>query len=354
MSSQSDKYICRFDRHPLNLPRPQDPPPGSLLAPSCFVMNHQLDNQNGAYREVIFDLMAETFYEFGDSSNKDVRSRLDSAAKAMLSHLLEYKIQLFEFDRQHKQFRQNSLPGQKRDEKLSRQAFLCTWLENRCSQAFKAIISLPENKMFEAAKTFKPTGAKSFIDDIETNANIIRLIPENEITEAICIKAVTLTPTTLGFIPKTFLTSKVCLTAMSQRFAPAGALKYVPIELRNEYVCAAAVMSNYTNLNDVPQKTEKLCALACINSGLAWDLVPKEFRTPKVEFCASLHGFNERCAETVFEDMLAADPQGAEATADECNDAFLKLHYPEADPDDLSDEHNTVFDFPPTYYGGAA
>ena len=116
-----------------------------------------------------------------------------------------------------------------------------------------------------------------------------------------------------------------------------GALQYVPGQLRDQQMCEMAVLSDYTNLRHVPALTTDICALACLKSGLAWDLVPHDFRALEVEFCASLHHFGPRPTVQVYADMLKARPELAAVTADKYSDMYIRMHYQDISGDELSD-----------------
>jgi len=303
-----------------------DPAPvGSKLTPCSFVARYVPDKAEPA--GVYFDMMSSVIREFGDESAHLVRLR--AAIHALMPHLLELKSAWQRLD-------EDVRGGQVDKDKLGRDNFLANWLTRRCRDAFEAIIDLPRRQMAPAALAFKPTGVPSFVNDIERNAYIIRLIPADQMTLELALRAVRQDPNSLRRVPESLRTKEVCAEAVAGT-GGLEVLQYVPQELRSAELCRVAVERDGRNVRHVPVRTEELCAIACVQTGLAWWSVPKEQRTLVVEFCAAMHGYLERSAERVFQDLQAAEPDSADATADKYQALFERLHYPSANEDDLAD-----------------
>lgn len=310
------------------------PAEGSLLKSNSFVLRHVPDRSDQS--KVSFDMISGKVRESGE--NKKEIARLHSAMTALLPQLKDLQDFLFDLDDRVKILRSQASDASKiRDGKAENLCFLATWMEQRCMDAFDHIVKLNPLKMPAAAALFKPMGTESFIKDMGTNANVLRLIPHAELTPEICLRAVQLIPSTLMHIPEKLRTYDLCLAAMSVEENGGGALQHVPASLRTPEMCEAAVKSNFSNLQFVVDKTKDLCIEACLKSGLAWDLVPKELRSLEVEYAASLHRFGDRTPEMILKEMEKALPETFKETVEKLERAFVKIHYSSVEEDDLED-----------------
>ena len=99
--------------------------------------------------------------------------------------------------------------------------------------------------------------------------------------------------------------------------------------LRDPAMCLRAVKVSGYDIRHVPDalKTVELCAIACVQSGLAWDFVPAELRVPEVRFCRAMHGFGEESAERVFQKMFEAGQWHALETVEKYEALFEAMHY---------------------------
>jgi hypothetical protein len=94
--------------------------------------------------------------------------------------------------------------------------------------------------------------------------------------------------------PKELVTEEFCLAVVRKN---GYALRYVPVEMRTEAVCRAAV-ENSANLDDVPEKliTEALCFTAVRKEGTALNGIPRKLKTEELCIAAvSQNPIAHRC-----------------------------------------------------------
>lgn len=315
-----------------------NPPPGSKLQPSLFCLKYIPDRADSS--GIAFDMMSLEIHKYGTGKQELVKLR--QVLAAMMPHLLELKESWHRLDAAFAK-RDKGDPDQLGDREFGDLVFLASWLAFRCKDEFRAIIALPSDKMVAAAKAFKPISAATFETDIDVNAFVIRLIQEDQLTPEACLRAVRISPSSLKFVPPKLLTPELCLAAMEVKgYGVREALKHVPDLLRTEDLCRVAVRSSGSNIRHVPCLTKELCVLACIQDGLAWDMIPKEHRTLEVEFCASMHGFSERTPSIVYHEIEKANPEKADDIVRKYDQMFVDMHLPHAKPSELEE-----FGFPP-------
>lgn len=334
-ADKSKKFFASFCDHPDWAAAGASPPAGSKLRPLSFWVQYFPDRAESV--KMSFDMITGEVRAIG--TNAKILVRLKQALTALTPHLLELK-EVWRAMSDELVAREAGTPSQMDDVQMGHQSFLATWMYQRCIDVFDAIIDLPLDKMEQAVKAFKPTSSQSFAADIEINANIIRLIPAEDLTPEICSRAVRKTSTALMHVPLEMRTPALCLEAMQVKHSLGGyALQYVPLKFRTKELCREAVLSTGYNIQFVPQSelNQELCALACLRDGLAWDLIPKDQRTLEVEYCASLHRLMERDPGQVYGDLQAADAQNAQAIADKYEKLFVEINFPNADASDLED-----------------
>lgn len=222
------------------------------------------------------------------------------------------------------------------------QSFLISWLDCRSAEAFRHIIRLPISQMKEAALEFRPICDESFRKSIPINGNVIKLISEKGITQADCLRAVTITPSAVASIPKSKLNLEifeVAFSALKEERPPiVGVLKYMPKSLQNPQFCKLAVSIDGSDIQYVAEKSNELCEIACLQTGLAYDLLPIKYRTPKFEFISSLHRLMEKDPSQVFIKMVRAyGEEEALKIAEESEQNFIEMHFKNASEDDLID-----------------
>lgn len=326
-------YFAGFDSHPLGFidhwKRAESfKQPDSRLSTSWFHLRHvpmSGDNKISVGVELISMLQAE------DGRSGKEKTRLLAAREALMPLFLEYRAALLDLDCLQKS------PADRHA--TARQWFLSTWLATRCCDAFTAIIDLPLDKLRVAALAFKPTTTDTFVADIETNAYVLKLIPADDLTAAISLRAVTANPNALQEVPGRLRTRKLCLFAMSVPKLGVHALEHVPVTLRDERLCDLALMTDGLNLQHVPMEllTVERCALACAQNGLAWDFVPKEARQAEVEFCVAVHGIHEKDSGQIYAELAKTDPKRAKAMIEKYGKMFNALHYAGCTEDELAD-----------------
>lgn len=255
--------------------------------------------------------------------------RLQAAFAALKPLLLEYRTSLLELDMARKS------PADSRA--IDVQRFLSTWLESRVLRAFDHVIHMPIKDMAKAALSFKPTATQSFVEDIADNANIIKLIPESDLTPAICARAIAKSGSALYYVPGRLRSRELALQAVSS--SGLCVLAHVPMGMRDEEMCAAALRADGLNLKHVPPvlRTPELCALACAHNAFAWSFVPVHSRIPEVEYCLSMHGVHVKTADTIYREVAATDPVRAEAMFNDANMLYVSLHHSKCDEFELAD-----------------
>jgi hypothetical protein len=119
----------------------------------------------------------------------------------------------------------------------------------------------------------------------------LQFIQEKYLTDDICMKAVTSTRhfNDMKYIPKRFLTKKLCVAAVLKH---GGAIRYVPKEYINYDLCVAAVSKNGDALEYIPLEyvTKELCDIAVYRCGNAIGFVPDEFITEDLCTRAVING----------------------------------------------------------------
>jgi hypothetical protein len=269
----------------------------------------------------VASLVESSFAELKNKAQKDTFERLKAAMVAIRPLLLEYRTSLLALDMNIKS------DGDRRAN--AELWFLSTWLSNRCVGAFDAIIELPVSKMCAAAMAFKPTGTASFIEDIDTNGNIIKLIPAEDLTPEICLRAVVTSPTALRSIPGAFRTRELCLAAVSSEKLGTCILQYVPVSLRNAEMCDAALRTNGSNLEFVPHglKTLKRCVLACVVQGLSRSFVPQElYNHPEILTCVVMNGMSVEGDKEMLADLRKADSAKMAEIYERCDALFESVY----------------------------
>lgn len=272
-------------------------------------------------------------------NRKDAKDQLKLSAlmRAVMPAVLDYRTALLALDgatRSAGDYRANAVL-----------LFECGWLENRIKEVFGLTKDLPISQIPRAAAAFDANKPQAMIDALAVNGHILKMFSIEAITPAMCLSAVTTTPSALQHVPGRLLTKGLCRSAIATKktdqfgLLVISPLEHIPIALRDQAMCKAAVTANGMALQHVPTalKTENLCVLACLENGLAWEFVPEQMRSLEVEFCTALHGFHHRDCDQVCAQMHAENPAHAQSAADKYQTLFLEMHYPQASADELSD-----------------
>jgi len=118
---------------------------------------------------------------------------------------------------------------------------------------------------------------ETYLEFVKQDGEAIRYIPEQFLSEEICVAAVKQTYLAFWKFPKEFLSEEICVAAVKQH---GTIIKYVPLHLRTEDVCIAAVKQNGKILHLVPRDilSEKICIEAVKQTSQALKYVPMEFQ----------------------------------------------------------------------------
>lgn len=323
---KSTDFYADFNSAPLYF-TPAQACEGSGIQPEMFQVRYVPDRAEPV--KIAFDVVSSTIQEVQDAKAPPaVKAKLRALMTALMPALLDYRTALLRLDGEVKSPADRFSTGDQR--------FLCSWLKDRCHAIFEVIRLLPAGQMTAAALACKPVAVATFERDIDRNANVIRLIPHDQLTQEMCLRAVRKNASSLKWIPGALRTAEVCLAAMQSDQHHLASLKHVPHALRDDAMCRAAVLSNGANILHVPRPNTELCALACIQSGLTWDILPGALRNAEVEYCAALHGYHTKSAERVFGELMAQDPDNAESIARKWEKAYRDRHHPNWDDDELS------------------
>lgn len=266
-----------------------------------------------------------------DGKRNKEKTKMRAGLAAIMPLILEYRAAAYAFDNLYK--------SQADARASAYDGYRLTWLSRRVTDAFEAVVKVPESKMCEVARNFKPSCIETYAQEIKTHGYALKLIDECDLTAEICRDAVLAKPGALCLVPGQFRTRALCLEAMQIRAPGVQALRFVSPGFKDEEMCDAAVNTDGLNLEHVPDdlKTAERCAMACINNGLAWSYVPCPARTLEVRFCYAFHGFSEESTDAVYKEAKLLDPGRAQSMVDKYEPLFVKTHYPMAGADDLSD-----------------
>lgn len=262
--------------------------------------------------------------------DKEMR-RLKAAASAIHPLLMECRSELLKLE---------SLNKSSADAEFTAASYYkFTWLKLRCTDAFKAIIDKPIEKMSAAALAFKPATLATFVNELDVSGYALKLIEESDLTSEICVRAIAQTAGALYLVPGYLRTRELCLMAMKTKAPGSHALEHVPIALRDEEMCDAAVRNDGLNLQHVPieLRTVERCAVACCQTGLARACVPVESRQVEIDFCVAQHGMHEKHAGQIWEDLHQSDPVRADAMYDKYAALFNEMHHPTCTQSELAD-----------------
>jgi hypothetical protein len=296
--------------------------PDSRIQNEWFVLSYVSENAPAqrVATEVV-SLVGSSFAELKNNAQKDTFERLKAAMVAIRPMILEYRTTLLALD--------VSVKSEGDRHANAEMWFLATWLHNRCLDAFDAIINLPISKMNAAAAAFKPTGVASFVEGLETNGHIIKLIPAEHLTPEICLRAVTNSPTALRSIPGGCRTRELCLAAVNSDKLGTRSLQHVPVNLRDAEMCDAALRRNGNSLEFVPAKLKTLsrCVLACVIDGQSRSFVPKElYNDPEILTCVVMNGMSVEGDKEMLADLRKADPAKMAEIYERCDKLFESVY----------------------------
>jgi hypothetical protein len=263
-------------------------------------------------------------------SNKE-KTKMRAGLAAIMPLVLEYRAAAFAFDNLYK--------SQADARASAYDGYRLTWLSRRVTDAFEAVVKVPESRMHAFARNFKPSCIATYAEQVRTHGYALKLIDECDLTAEICRNAILSEPGALYLVPGRLRTRALCLEAMQTRAPGAHALRFVPPGFKDKEMCDAAIKTDGLNLEHVPDdlKTAERCAMACIQNGLAWSYVPYAARTLEVRFCYAFHGFSEESTDDVYKEAVALDPERADAMVKKYEPLLVKTHYPLATADDLAD-----------------
>lgn len=137
----------------------------------------------------------------------------------------------------------------------------------------------------KAAEKVKTAKEQDLTEDLCIKAvsydwKIIRVIPELLKTKKVCENAIKANYTALKYCPENMVSKELYLQCISEHWQ---ALKYLSIGEKTLDICKIAIAQNYRSLQFVPQNliSEELC-LSCLKSNLnAFQYMPERYRTPK-------------------------------------------------------------------------
>jgi hypothetical protein len=126
-----------------------------------------------------------------------------------------------------------------------------------------------------------------YFEAIKKEVASLRYVPIEYCTDKICYAAVLCYDDVLGWIEKEYRTKNLC--RMATKYSLSITLKYVPDEWITQEMCIEAVNHNCANLEFVPKKwiTEEICLIAVTQNGYILKHVPEELRSYNLCFIAT-------------------------------------------------------------------
>ena len=180
------------------------------------------------------------------------------------------------------------------------------------SKDWEAYEHLPQEKMTEAI----------CLAGVRKNWRAITVIPKEKMTEAACIAAVNQYYQVIKMIPEEKMTEAVCIAAVQKDLA---AIEWIPEEKMTDVVCLAAVMQHPSAIYYLPKdkQTEALCLAAVKQNGGALLFIEEDKRTEAVCLAAlkqssgcfrlvppqKENGPVLECLKPIFCEKVKADPK---------------------------------------------
>lgn len=256
---------------------------------------------------------------------------LKSILATLMPMVLEYRSALIELNGVFK--------SQGDSRATSDQRYLVSWLGLRMRDAAALASTTPSNKIARAIQAFKPTGNQTFEKELAITGYALKLFAESERTLSRCQLAIQTDPGALAYVPGYLRTRELCLQAVAIKSPGSYSLEHVPVLLRDQAMCEAALLANGMNLEFVPEHllTVEMCARACCETGLALDLVPKSLQQAEVLFSVAISGLSEKTTGQVYEQLQETEPARAEAMFQKYAKLYNDIHYPQASDDELEE-----------------
>ena len=117
-------------------------------------------------------------------------------------------------------------------------------------------------------------------DAVQVNACLLFFVPDEYRTKELCALAVGREGQTLRYVPTEMRDGEIYKLALNN----FPGLEFIPNELITEEMCLNMVKTNCGALDDVPEKfiTAELCLIAVRGDGRALEYVPEKFKTAEL------------------------------------------------------------------------